>query len=120
MPVTGAGSLRSLLIFSERVDANDGAGNYQETWIKRLTRRGQITPSRGSETVEAERLEGRGLVNIRIRNDSDTRKITADWKATDGVSGREYNIRSSRDPEQGGPSHGQWLDLTAEHGRALG
>lgn len=116
----GAGDLRSLVVFSERLQSSDGAGNWREAWADRVTRRAKIVPARGSESLDAERSEGRGLVSITVRADRDTRTITTDWKARDDLAGVEYNVKSVQDPYQGSPQHGQWLLLTAEYGRALG
>lgn len=118
--MTGAGDLRSRLVFASRVLTGDGAGNQQATWVDRLTCAAEVKPSRGSEVVDADRLQGRGLVTIRVRNTSATRQITADWMATDVRSGLEYNIRSAFDPDLGRPMHGKWVELVAEHGRAVG
>ena len=118
--MTGAGDLRSMMIFSERVASEDGAGNWQDGWLDRLVRRAQIQPARGSEALDATRSEGRGMVTIRIRRDPEAETISSDWKARDAVTGFEYNIRSSIDPYMGGPQHGQWIMLSAEFGRATG
>ena len=118
--MTGAGDLRSSLIFAERVMQGDGAGNMQATWIDRFKTDAQVKPARGSEAIDADRLQGRGLVTIRIRNSASSREINADWRATDARTGVEYNLRSAIDPDMGGPQHGKWLELVGEFGRAIG
>ena len=71
--------MRTPVTFSERVLSDDGTGNRQATWIDRLTCAAQIIPERASEVVDARRLEGRGVVVIRVRNFRGTRQITTDW-----------------------------------------
>lgn len=120
MRVTGGGDLRSRVTFAERVTRSDNAGNMQAEWIDRLTCPAQIIAARGSESLDATRLESRGSDVIRVRFNPATRAIVADWKATDVESGVAYNIRAVRDPFQGTPQHGRWIDCYCEQGLAVG
>lgn len=78
-----------------------------------------ITPKLGGEDVLAARLTGKGLVNIVVRQSTQTATVTTDWKAKDERSGEIYNIRSVIDPDGGTPNHGFYFEMLCEHGVAI-
>lgn len=109
--VGGAGRLRERISFAKRIDSVDGHGNQEGDWAHQFTVAGGYTHLRGGETVIASRLENRHPVVIRVRASSDTRKITADWKATDRRTNVDYAIRDvTVDPK------GAFIDLLCESG----
>jgi hypothetical protein len=78
-----------------------------------------ITPKLGGETVLAARLTGRGIVNITVRQSTNTRMVTTDWKAKDERSGEVYNIRSVIDPMGETSRHGFYFEMLCEKGVAV-
>lgn len=61
----------------------------------------------------AERLAGKSVIKIRMRNDSQTRQITSDWRMRDARRGTVYAIREAdtvTDP--------QWVYLVVVSGVA--
>ena len=70
------------------------------------------------ESVLAERLTGKNLVNITVRQSINTRLITEDWRAKNERSGETYNIRSIIDPDQGTGQAGRFIELLCEKGVA--
>jgi head-tail adaptor len=73
--------------FDERVTEPDGHGNEQEKFVEQFKRRAGFTYLRGGESVIASRLEGRQPIVVRVRRDSDTIKITSDWRMRDTRNG---------------------------------
>jgi SPP1 family predicted phage head-tail adaptor len=116
--VSGAGDLRYRVTFAERDAVEDEYGNVTTGWTDRFTVSANIIAKLGGEAVDAARLAGRQPVVIRVRKSPDTRRITTDWKATDG-EGREYNIRTAIDPLIGDSRHGLWIEMIAETGVAV-
>lgn len=92
-----AGLLRERIAFSERevgVSAADGYGNFEGGWGYRFTVAARKRYLRGGEQVIGQRLQGTQPILLTVRASSDTRRITADWRATDARSGEHYAIRS--------------------------
>lgn len=114
----GAGALRERFSFEKRSAIDDGMGNPEAghfttqftVWAA------EIQPRFGSEQVMAARLEGRQPITIRIRQSSETRQITTDWRAA--RNGVVYNIRSILDPFASSSQRGAWFDLLMEGGVA--
>src|SRR5262245_1398561 len=115
----GAGDLRQRIKFSKPNEQTDEYGNVTTGWQDMFSVAANITPRLGGETVEGARLAGRQPAIIRVRNTPDTQLIRTDWKATDVVSGNEFNVRAVTDPYMGDVRHGQWLDMLAEGGIAV-
>jgi head-tail adaptor len=88
-----AGDLKELVALDARQDGDDGAGNYQSTFVQRFERRAGFVYAGGGEGISAERLQGRSTMKIRLRNDPDTRTITSDWQLRDLQRGTVYAIR---------------------------
>ena len=78
-----------------------------------------IQPRLGGETVLANRLTGRNLVNITVRQSTNTDTVDTDWKAKNEGSGEVFNIRSIIDPHEGDPDHGMWWEMLCEKGVAI-
>src|SRR5262245_6884270 len=91
-----AGELRELMRFEKRAAIpDDGYGNFEGDWQAAFEHHARIAPMLGSEPVIAARLTGIQPVKITVRDDSQTRQITAGWRAVavhDGT--RIFNITS--------------------------
>lgn len=115
----GAGDLLFRVRFDERTETEDGYGNTRGEWVPRFTRRADIRPTKGTEAVMAARLDGRQPALIIVRLDSDTKRITTDWRLVElHADGSEtpYAIRDARDMER----DRQFLTILAEAGVAEG
>lgn len=93
---TTLGKMRARAAFQERIEENDGFGNYVGRWVDRFERWTNLRLLRGGETVMAARLEARQPAILTVRKDSDTDQITADWRVL--VNGREYAIKEPPRP----------------------
>lgn len=111
MGIGGAGRLRERVTFSRRVDQANGYGGTVGDWQDQFTVWAGYTHLRGGETVIAARLENRHPVVIRVRQSTDTLRISADWRAADQRTGVGYAIRDvTADPG------GAFIDLLCERG----
>ena len=122
---TSAARLKCKVRFDIRADLSadsppdDGYGNVDGGWQQQFTRRAEIKPLQGGESVMASRLDGRQPVLIIVRRDSETKTITTDWRAVEimpDATERPYNIRSAEDMER----DNRFVTLLAERGVADG
>jgi head-tail adaptor len=88
----GAGSLRELIAFDERIDIDDGAGNTTGAFVERFRRYGAFLALKGTEVVMASRLEGKQPYVVTVRLDERTRAVTPDWRIRDVRTGVAYAI----------------------------
>lgn len=94
MAMLNAGDLRERVFLDKRERTNDGAGNHLTGDFQvQFSRRAAFVYAGGGESVMAERLEGRSIIKIRMRKDSQTKLITADWQLRDARRGTVYAIR---------------------------
>ena len=107
----GAGDLRHRVAFDARVETDDGAGNTRGAWDEQFTRPAAFIYAGGSESAMAARLEGRGVLKVRLRSCSQTRTIRQDWRMRDVRSGQVYAVR-----EADFETDRQWVYLVVERG----
>lgn len=94
--MAGAGKLDRRLSFYARVEQSDGAGNTAAPfWVFQFEVAAGRAFLKGGESVLAARLESRQPVVLTIRNSTQARQITNDWRAVDTRDGRNYNIREN-------------------------
>lgn len=109
-----AGGLHDLYGFESRDPLNDGYGNVTAgPWVERFAAHAETIFLRGTEQVQAARLEGRQPVMLRVRSSTDARSVSTDWRAHDKRRGGYYNIRAVN----GSPDRG-FIELLAEEGVA--
>lgn len=89
-----AGRMSHKVSFQRRQLVSDGYGNEQGDFAEEFIRWAEIKPSLGIETNAQARLAGEQPVNIEVYRDSDTRLITAAWRAVDVNEGTIYAITS--------------------------
>jgi len=77
-----------------------------------------IAPKLGGEKVLADRLTGINVVNITIRQFTQSRLVTTAWKIVNTRTDVEYNIRSIIDPDEGTPRQGRYFEMLCEVGLA--
>ncbi len=111
--MAGAGDLRHRVAFDKRQREKDGSGNWQSSFVEQFQRRAAFVYAGGGEAVMAARLEGRGVLKIRVRSCSLTRTITQDWQMRDARLGTVYAIK-----EVDAVTDRQWVYLVVERGVA--
>jgi len=111
--MAGAGDLRHRVAFDRREREKDDSGNWVQKFIEQFQRRAAFIYAGGGETVMAARLEGRGVLKVRIRSCQATRTITQDWQMRDTRLGTVYAIK-----EVDAVTDRQWVYLVVERGVA--
>lgn len=91
-----AGGLDQRFRFEKREEADDGYGNtVTGDWLPQFTVWAGRKYLRGGESVIADRLQARQPAILRIRNSSQARQITAEWRAVDDRTGTVFAIREN-------------------------
>lgn len=88
-----AQELHHRVAFDRRVQTNDGAGNRRGAFQEQFKVWAAFRSRGGSESVMAERLEGRNIIGVYLRSSAQTRKITSDWQMRDARTGEKYAVR---------------------------
>lgn len=107
----------ALGVSSPPVDYGNTEDNFPAT--ANFIVRANIEEKLGGEAVLAARLTGKHIVNITVRQSTNTALVTTDWKAKDERTGDEYNIRSVIDPDGGTSKHGFYFEMLCEKGVAI-
>lgn len=105
------------LAFDEPTEIADPFGGSEVGWNERFKQRATIIYQRGDEAVQAARLAGRPIYKVKMRQSSDARRITIDWRARDirrgdtsgTFPGTPYNITGVD-----AVTDRQWIYLTIE------
>lgn len=107
MEPKSAGDLRNAVRIERRADSSDGAGGTKTDWETLIAERDcQLTPTRGGESIQAQRNQGTVQFDCWMRCDDDTLGITADDRAVDlDNANRTFNITPVGDMT----GKGQWL-----------
>lgn len=109
-----AGKLDRRALFQSPVTGDDGYGNeVTGEWKDEFIRWAGVQFLKGGEAVMASRLEGKQPVIVTVRADSETARITPEWRCV--IDGRNYNIREL--PRQS--SNRLYLEFLAESGVAI-
>ena len=109
------GDLHQSVAFDAPASADDGLGGTEIGWSEEFTARAHYRFLRGGETVQAARLDGRQPVVVTVRNCSDARMVTNNWRMRDVNTGKVYNVRA--DPV---PSDDRiWMEILVESGVAV-
>lgn len=106
--------LREVVTFQRQAAADDGYGNTTGAWATLFggTKRGRLISLRGSEKVEAGRLEASYSHVLKVRSDSETQTLTeGDRALIDGVA---YQIRSIDNTDR----RDRYLTIDVERGVA--
>lgn len=91
---TGAGRLYNKMAFDQREMVDDGYGNQVAgDWTEQFQRRAEFIHMRGSEAIMASRLASHAPMLVRIRVDTQTKRIDTDWQARDVRQDMAFNIR---------------------------
>jgi head-tail adaptor len=94
-----AGELRQSVRFERRVTQPDGYGNTEGGWEPLIARRSaKLTPTKGGESVIADRLQGVAAWDLWVRFDAQTSQVTTEDRVVDVRDPRrEFNIRFAQD-----------------------
>lgn len=121
----GSGQFYERVAFDERAQVSDGEGNFEDDFVEQFTCRAGFTYLRGTEAVIAGRLEGRQPIVVRVRRNSRTEEIRADWRMRNlrdgewlGTSGQEYWSGTEYAVRSAIPTGDrQFIDVMVESGR---
>jgi head-tail adaptor len=114
----GAGDLRDRVRFERRLTVRDEDGNAVDDWaVLGSDRSASLLPTRGGETVQAGRVQGRGLFDLWVRHDSLTSTITPGDRAVNVRTDTPFNIKWGPEDMDG---RRQWLLFQIEDGGASG
>lgn len=114
--------MRDRVAFDVQNQTPDGAGGADVEWSESYQCAARLIYSRGSETIEAARLEGRSIFKVKIRSCAASRQIQTDWRMRDlrrgdqngPFPGTRYNIR-----EVDAITDRRWVYLVVESGVAV-
>ncbi|MGR3376054.1 phage head completion protein [Salipiger abyssi] len=115
--MSGAGALCEWVAFDFPIRSPDGTGGTETGWSTSpdsIERRASFIYARGSEVVDAARLNGRAIYKIKLRSDRRTREISPSWRMRDLRRGTEYNLR-----EVDAITDRQWVYVVVESGVAV-
>lgn len=100
--MTGAGDLREVIDMQQREWADDGYGNggYTGPFATVWAAPARIQILRGTEAVMAGRLAGKQTIAITMRWQPEVATLDTTWRAVNGRTGDEYNIRSIEPDER--------------------
>lgn len=88
----GAGALRELFAFDQRIVVDDGAGNEIGEWHEVFRAAAGRVALKGGESIQAARLEGRQPHLLTIRNSTNAALVTPDWRCRDTRTGKAFAI----------------------------
>jgi head-tail joining protein len=77
-----------------------------------------IRPRLGGEQILAARLTGENLVNITVRQSTQTALVQTSWRAKNETTGEVYQIKSIIDPFSDGVKHAMYFEMLCEKGVA--
>ena len=105
--------LREKVAFDAITAAPDGSGGHERTWGEQHVCRAEFIYSRGSEAVNAARLQGRSIYKVKISSCAAARSISTDHRMRDVRRDVEYQIR-----EVDVVTEPKWVFLIVESGVA--
>ena len=106
-------ALRESVAFDASANVPDGFGGQEQGWTEAYACRAEFIYSRGSEAVDAARLQGRSIYKVRVRSCAAARAVTTDHRMRDVRRGTEYQIR-----EVDAITDLQWVYVVVEAGAA--
>lgn len=109
-----AGRMVAAVAFDGPTEAPDGSGGVEVGWEEVHACRAELIYSRGSEAVDAARLQGRAIYKVKIRSCGAARAITTAYRMRDVRRSETYNIR-----EADGITDRAWVYLVVESGGAV-
>jgi SPP1 family predicted phage head-tail adaptor len=112
--VTPAGALRDRLHFQKRVETDDGHGNVRGEWETQFTAAARVTPLKGNEAVQAQRLAGIQPYAVTVRYSLAARAVDTAWRLVDARdTTRVFDITAAAYDERR-----EWIQILATTGGA--
>ncbi|WP_295537479.1 head-tail adaptor protein [uncultured Thioclava sp.] len=112
--MSGAGALTQSIAFDSPQSSVGPGGVIVINWLRQHSCRGKLIYQRGSEVVEAARLEGRPIYKVKIRSCVAARAITTDCRMIDlhraDTAYAVIEVDAITDP--------MWVYLVVEGGKA--
>lgn len=102
------GDMRKRFTFQKPIMTDDGRGSFDTSWNDVVTVRGKKTTHRSDESVQAMKISGKAIHNIRIRYRTD---ILSSYRIREGS--KYYNIVGPPMEVYFGPGR-RYLDITVE------
>jgi head-tail adaptor len=98
---TSAGKLDKKVCFDMRGPASGpDFGSPMGDWVEQFWTFGSLTHLRGSEPVIQSRLQGRQPVVVRVRDSTQSRKVTVEWRVRIGQT--YYGVTAITPVDDGG------------------
>lgn len=94
-----AGQLNRLLTVMREVEEDDGYGNYTGTFKPLFNVMAQVNEAKGGDMIRAARVTSKGSVEVRIRQNEQTREITHADRLFDPRFKKTYHIKHIADLE---------------------
>lgn len=110
-----AGELNRRVRFESRTTRDDGMGNKRGAFVPEFTCWAGFKMLKGSETVIAARMAGIQPAIIRVRINSETKRISTGWRAVDSDEVK-YDIQSIADID----GKRRYFDIMAQAGGGQG
>ncbi len=107
-----AGALNKRVTFQREVRVDDGSGGSSREFVDDFTVWGGVAPERGSERLEAGRLEASQSGILRVRSSSTTRSVDESWRVL--IDNVPHQIRGAANPDQ----RNRMIELIVERGVA--
>lgn len=112
-----AGELNRRVRFEKRAATSDKYGNAVDDWQMIFDNEpASIRPVRGAEDVIAAKLQGRQIVEIKVRYSNLTTQVNTDHRAVNAATGEAFNIRVIENKDM----RGRYLTMLCESGVASG
>lgn len=108
------GYLQELVAFDAPAISPDGSGGVEQGWTELFQARAEFIYSRGSEAVDAARLQGRAIYKVKLRSSTQARGLTTDYRMRDVRRNTAYQIR-----EADAITYRAWVYLIVESGVAV-
>lgn len=112
--MTGAYMARESVAFDIGQSTPDGYGGSDRTWVEKYACRAEFVYQRGSEAVDAARLDGRAIFKIKTRSCAAARAITTEYRMRDVRRAVEYQVR-----EVDAITDPRWIYVVVESGVAI-
>lgn len=107
-----AGALNKKVTFQREKRTDDGSGGSNRSFVDDFTVWGGFSPERGSERLEAGRLEAAQGGILRVRSSSTTRSVDESWRVL--IDDVPHQIRGRGNPDQ----RNRMIEFTVERGVA--
>jgi head-tail adaptor len=106
--------LQESVSFDRPSGTPDSFGGKSVAWTEAHACRAEFIYSRGSEAVDAARLQGRSIYKVKIRQCDAAQSVTTDFRMRDVRRGVEYQIR-----EVDAVTDRMWVYIVVESGVAV-